>query len=98
MATQRGGPCPICGKYLTTHVALLPFKGVEPHKYAVCPDCWCKQWALSEGEDVPCPLADYLRTPVDSPPEEEPPEEEPSPPELTKELTEVPVPELTEGA
>ena len=97
--TQKGAPCPICQKFLTTHVALLPFKGQNPHTYAVCPDCYCKQWALSEGEDVPCPLKDYLRTPVEEAPLLAPKKEEkkPPPPEPTKIVAEVPLSPAKKG-
>lgn len=60
--TSRDVLCPVCcGEELTTHVALLPSvhpetkEHMDPHLYAVGPNCYRKQWDLAyPGE--PCPL------------------------------------------
>lgn len=54
MSTVRGEECRVCAKGKTRYVALVPFKDTPPHKYAVCINCYRKQWA--EVYDEPCPV------------------------------------------
>lgn len=79
--TERGTACPVCGgREKTKYVALLPFKGKQPHTYSVGPNCYRKQWELS-GEEGSCPVepVEEIDPAIWDTPPETPPEAEPAP-------------------